>query len=300
MRVPVALIMRLNEKNIEVFRTSDSKNNPYPLLAKEHFFDSGLYCETVIRKDKGLLVENALSDEKWKDNPDIALNMVSYLGFPIKHANAIPFGTLCVLDNHPHKWSKEEENIVLQFRNMIENHLELILALQKVEELNDSLQKVAYFDYLTNIYNRRYFFEIAKETIALSQRNKEIFSIVMIDIDDFKNINDSYGYDFGDKVLQSICRTIEDIIRKSDIFARFGGEEFILLLPNTTQEKALLITEKLRSAVEKISIESVSFTASWGVSQMNLEDSTLDSVIKRADEGLYKAKSSGKNRVCRV
>ena len=131
--IPAALIMRLNGDKIEVFRTSDSMNNPYKLYDNEHFFNSGLYCETVIRTDNRLYVENALEDPNWKDNPDVELNMISYLGFPIKNSDDTPFGTLCILDDHSRQWSNDQENVMINFRNMIESHLELI---NKTKELN--------------------------------------------------------------------------------------------------------------------------------------------------------------------
>jgi len=297
MNVPAALIMRLNEKKIEILRMSDSKNNPFKLLDNKHFFNSGLYCETVIRADKRLYVPDALKDEDWKDNPDIALNMVSYLGFPIKHADSTPFGTLCILDDHERTWSLEEENVIIQFRNMIENHLKLISTVEQVSILNESLQRMAYYDYMTNIYNRRYFFEVSETTIALCKREKKSICIVIIDIDNFKSINDTYGHDIGDEVIKTLAKETTNCIRESDIFARFGGEEFIILLPNTNENNGVIISEKIRSTVENIVFNDIKFTVSLGVSQMNLEEDSLTDAIKRADNGLYKAKNSGKNKV---
>ena len=91
MNVPAGLIMRLNDKRIEVFTTSKTDDNPYKFEDSEHFFDSGLYCETVIRTNDRLHVPDALKDKHWKDNPDVPLNMISYLGFPIRHEDQTPF-----------------------------------------------------------------------------------------------------------------------------------------------------------------------------------------------------------------
>ncbi len=299
MNVPAVLIMRLNENKIEIFRTSKSKNNPYKLLGSKYFFDSGLYCETVIRTNKKLHVPNALKDEEWKNNPNIAFKMISYLGFPIRHSDSTPFGTLCVLDDHERFWDIEEENLIIHFRNMIENHLELTTKIEQVNSLNESLERMAYYDYMTNIYNRRYFFEVAETTIALLKRDKKPISIIMIDIDNFKSINDTYGHDVGDEVIKALPVEISHCIRESDILARFGGEEFILLLANSAIDDAFIVSEKIRHTIEKTSLNGIKFTVSLGLSQMNLEKDSLKDIIKKADNGLYKAKNSGKNKVCK-
>ena len=121
---PAALIMRVGKGLIEVFRTSASKGNPYPLGATEHFYHKcGLYCEHVIRTNSRLLVPNALQDPDWKDNPDVPLNMISYLGFPILLPDSTPFGTICVLDSKPNTYSTKVEGLMLQFRDVIEFQL---------------------------------------------------------------------------------------------------------------------------------------------------------------------------------
>jgi len=139
--IPAALIMRLNEKKIEVFRTSNSKGNPYKLFDNEVFFDSGLYCETVIRTDKKLYVADALKDPDWKDNPDVSLNMISYLGYPLKNSDSTPFGTLCILDDHYRKWTTDQEKVLVNFRNMIESHLDLINKANELRVINTQIAK---------------------------------------------------------------------------------------------------------------------------------------------------------------
>ena len=123
-RVPAALIMRVGGGVIEVFRTSASKGNPYPLGATEKFYHKcGLYCEHVIRTGDKLLVPNAVADPDWKDNPDVPLNMISYLGYPILFPDSTPFGTICVLDSKPNSYSPKVEGLMLQFRDVIEFQL---------------------------------------------------------------------------------------------------------------------------------------------------------------------------------
>ena len=124
LNVPTALIMRVNPPTIEVFRASDTAHNPYKVGDSEEL--TGLYCETVILNDNYLLVENALKDEDWKENPDIELGMISYLGYPIKWPDGDIFGTLCVLDKKENHYNQKSKDILRNFKDLIELHLSLI------------------------------------------------------------------------------------------------------------------------------------------------------------------------------
>lgn len=146
MRIPAALIMRLIQSDIEVFVSSNSKGNPYHPGDREHLIGSGLYCETVISTKKKLLIPNALIDEKWKNNPDIKLNMISYLGFPIHLPNGKPFGTICVLDKKQNGYSDTYEALIKNFREIIQSQLELIYMNTVLGEKNKSLS-----DYIEEI-----------------------------------------------------------------------------------------------------------------------------------------------------
>ena len=144
--IPAALIMRLVESDIEVFVSSQSDGNPYHPGDHEHFFGSGLYCETVVNTNDKLLIPNALTDEEWKNNPDIKLNMISYLGFPILQPDGKPFGTICVLDNKENAYSETYEKLIINFREIIQSQLELIYMNTVLGEKNKNLS-----DYLTEI-----------------------------------------------------------------------------------------------------------------------------------------------------
>ena len=137
--VPAALIMRLVESDIEVFVSSQSDGNPYRPGDHEHFLESGLYCETVINSNDKLLIPNALTDEKWKNNPDVKLNMISYLGFPILLPDRKPFGTICVLDNKENAYSETYVNLIKEFREIIQSQLELIYMNTILGEKNKTL-----------------------------------------------------------------------------------------------------------------------------------------------------------------
>ncbi len=138
--VPAALIMRHEDEFMQVFTSSSSENNPYITGAKDEWY--GLYCETVINSQHKLLVPNALIDEKWKNNPDVKLGMIAYLGFPLNFPDNEPFGTLCVLDNKERYFTPREEKLVLFFREAIEFDLHLIDELDcKSNEISESVKK---------------------------------------------------------------------------------------------------------------------------------------------------------------
>lgn len=155
--------------------------------------------------------------------------------------------------------------------------------------------EIAIKDELTELYDRTVFNTMLDNENKQSERYHKLFSLLMIDIDDFKLINDTYGHQFGDNVLKSVAKQILKTIRESDIAARYGGEEFIILLPNTSAEKAGKLAEKIRQQIANIRFKSdVSITVSIGVAGKRNGD-TLEKMIKNTDIALYEAKSRGKN-----
>ena len=132
--VPAGLIMRILGEDIHVFVSSSTEGNPYHPGDSEHFWGSGLYCETVVTKNHELLVPNALFDQAWRNNPDVRLNMISYLGYPIRWPDGKPFGTICVLDCKTNSYSEKYKRLMTQFRDIVEIHLEIIYTEAKRRE----------------------------------------------------------------------------------------------------------------------------------------------------------------------
>lgn len=173
-----------------------------------------------------------------------------------------------------------------------------------IRDLKRSEQKLlnmATRDFLTNLLNRGEGFKRFREEIAKNSRTAEPLSTVLIDIDHFKRINDTYGHQAGDQVLQSFADGIVEALREYDIICRYGGEEFLIMLPSTPLAKATQIAERLRERVEKIGVPwhegpPIRFTISLGVCQFSSNE-TLDELISRVDSALYTAKANGRNRV---
>jgi len=162
---------------------------------------------------------------------------------------------------------------------------------------NEKLFELATRDGLTNIYNRAYFVDSFKNKLEEFRRTMQPFSLILLDIDYFKNINDEYGHLKGDEVLKEFSGILKMNIRKSDVLCRWGGEEFIILLTNTDGETAVILAEKIRSYIEQYSFKEMkSITASFGVIQCQTDDAE-DRIFKRLDNSLYLAKVSGRNKV---
>lgn len=156
-------------------------------------------------------------------------------------------------------------------------------------------------DELTGLHNRRYFNERLIDEVDRARRYGGSISLLMIDLDHFKRVNDTYGHPVGDEVLVWIAGVFRDKLRKTDLVARYGGEEFAIILFNTSQDKAVEIAEKLRCAVAETAFsknERVEVTISVGVATLGVDTRSFDGLIGNADKALYNAKSQGRNRVC--
>lgn len=170
---------------------------------------------------------------------------------------------------------------------------------ERLKVISLKYQKMATQDYLTGVSNRRFFMERAQEELSRANRYTHPLTFMMMDIDHFKNINDTYGHHAGDQVLKNVASICTDNLRVHDLFGRIGGEEFSAMLPETNLNDAMVVAERIRKAIEDaewaIDGKKVSCTISIGMSQLNDDSETLDNLMKKADEALYLAKSSGRN-----
>jgi len=166
---------------------------------------------------------------------------------------------------------------------------------------NQLLEKLAQEDPLTGIMNARSYYHIGEQLFELSKRKNQNLTILYIDLVHFKKINDNHGHYSGDQVLISVTQSILTVLRKSDVLARIGGEEFCILLPETNTEGGRILAEKIRETIESSPItiqnETVYPTASIGVAELHKKDNDLNAIQMRADKNLYTAKKNGRNRV---
>jgi len=167
--------------------------------------------------------------------------------------------------------------------------------------LYEKVRSLAIRDGLTGLYNYRYFWEVLHREVELARRYHRLLSLLFLDIDDFKKVNDTRGHRVGDLVLKALGSYLQDAVRHSDLVCRYGGEEFVVLLAETGSEQALISAERIREGVSQVAVElpeeKLHFTISIGVAELQ-PGMDGDGLVKAADEALYRAKQTGKNRVC--
>ncbi|TNC82728.1 MAG: GGDEF domain-containing protein [Oleiphilus sp.] len=178
-------------------------------------------------------------------------------------------------------------------------NIELQSTTKQLEEALEQLGEVARRDELTGLYNRRHLFEVLDQERNRVHRKHETFSVCIADIDFFKQVNDTHGHQVGDQVLRKVAHELNESLRNIDCIGRYGGEEFLIVLPQTALNGAIIKAERFRQHIENLSFssdgESFQVTLSIGLAEHKLEES-VDDTIQRADEALYRAKNSGRNR----
>jgi diguanylate cyclase (GGDEF)-like protein len=245
----------------------------------------------VVAKNGYLLIPDCRENEAWQDNPDVKLNMISYLGMPLLWPDSEVFGTICVLDSRENSYCQDFIDLLRIFRRTIEADLALLLAYKE-------MQTLAHTDQLTQLANRRRIDDFIFTEFNRAARYASAFSLILIDADNFKTINDKYGYHTGDKILATMADLVRGNIRGIDLAGRWGGEEFILICPETELAGAAALAEKVRRTIEAYDFPGVGkATCSFGVSSYQSLDESSADVFQRADKLLRKAKKSGKNKV---
>lgn len=178
---------------------------------------------------------------------------------------------------------------------------ELQNEIKERTRIQEELRRLATTDGLTKASNRRHFLELSEKEFLRARRYQHPMSVIMIDADHFKNINDTFGHDTGDNVLRELTRAVLKELRNSDLFGRIGGEEFAATLPETDEESAAQVAERLRETIESLALkagdEDFQFTVSIGIAMLSKEDSEFSTILKRADNALYRAKETGRNKV---
>lgn len=234
--------------------------------------------------------------------PVETLNSEASIKEAIEFIKSKPFKRILVVNSEDKLLGMimQKELISLAYNNwssIMKQHQEELFELNNMlSEQADRYRHLAAFDPLTKLYNRYKFIELyTTESVAMQQRNHAM-SVIMIDIDFFKKINDEHGHNTGDDVLRITANTLKKPIRNVDIVCRWGGEEFVILLPTVDSEQAMIIAEKLRLAIEEETYPNqLHVTASFGVAEVRNNDA-IEELISRADFALYQAKKQGRNK----
>ncbi len=280
LNIPSGLIMEITEDSMRVAVKSSNKENPYEVGGSDSL-GNGLYCETVIGTDAELLIDNALKSDEWNDNPDVELDMISYYGLPLKWPDKDFFGTICVLDNKENSYNNDFKELVAAIRSSIEKDLDLMCQRQQLRFYAD-------MDSLTEVYNRRKIESTISNEYSRSMRKSPSFSIALFDLNKFKEINDTKGHDVGDAILKAFASSINSRIRSIDSFGRWGGDEFILICPDTDKTGMDILLGNVKKSV-KDDMDKITPNAGfcYGVAEFSMTDKNYSEILKRADEQLY-------------
>jgi diguanylate cyclase (GGDEF)-like protein/PAS domain S-box-containing protein len=255
-------------------------------------------CGTAAYLGQRVIVEDIQTHEYWKPYTQLAeaANLRACWSEPIISSRGKVLGTFAVYHAHPQSpLPKDIERI-----GFAANVASIAIENRQAYE---ELELRAYSDYLTGLANRRYFLEQAESELARVQRYGSPLSILMLDVDYFKHINDTYGHKVGDLVLQKLASVCKATLRDVDVVGRIGGEEFAVILPETANVAAAEAAERLRAALAAAEVplserDPLRFTVSVGVVTLGAAGASVDTLLNQADQALYLAKHAGRNRVC--
>jgi diguanylate cyclase (GGDEF)-like protein len=247
----------------------------------------------VIKQNNTVIKAKKISTPYFTEHERGLDSFNSFFGAPL-HRDEKVSGVLVLLSKKKNNYPEDKKDPVLFLADLI------AIALEKAK-LYAETRALSIRDGLTNAFNHRFFQEKLTEELKRAQRSGSTFSLLMLDIDEFKKFNDQFGHQMGDNVLKHISENVRKIIREIDIFARYGGEEFIIILPETDLDGALNAAQKIRELVEMRPLiaknKRYDVTVSIGCATFPFDGTDKDSLIGKADEALYRAKKEGRNRV---
>ncbi|WP_176591587.1 sensor domain-containing diguanylate cyclase [Sphingobium sp. EM0848] len=246
------------------------------------------FCDYTIRQRAPMIVTDAHADARFCDNPYVIgdPNIRSYAGIPLETPDGYNIGSLCAIDIVPRQFDPGQIAILQNLAALVVEQLEL--------------RRIAERDHLTGALTRRAFLGEMNRAIALFERHQRPASLLLFDIDHFKQINDNHGHPAGDQVIRGIARLCTGLQRPSDSLGRLGGEEFGILLPETGQEDAARAAQRFCETIAATEIPGtppLRVTVSFGVAELRSDWPTCESWLAVADMALYEAKRSGRNRV---
>jgi diguanylate cyclase (GGDEF)-like protein/PAS domain S-box-containing protein len=295
--LPYGIISRIVEDRYSVIYVEC----PSGEIAVGASFDLGeTYCAHTLKADKPIAIahtkQSALAHHPCYEK----FQLETYIGAPLL-VDGERYGTINFTHSEPRErsFSQTERELIRQFSDWIGNEIAREQDHIALMEAHVRLERIASIDDLTGVLNRRAFMDRASTEIARFRRTGRKFTAVMIDIDHFKSINDTFGHSAGDDVLKKFAGIISDALRAVDVFGRIGGEEFCIILDSTENDDAMMVCERIRGKiVEECRVDPITWdiTCSMGLATVSKEDVEFSTLMQLADHALYRAKKAGRNR----
>lgn len=281
-------------------------------LASERQLQGRTFCHYALLSPEPLLLDDVSTLPGFADVPTVqTLGVRAYAGVPLVTPEGLVLGSFCAVDMQPRHWTARDVEVLTELAHATLREITLRQALtrladanrllaeemHKVGVLNERLSELAHTDALTGLYNRRAYDQHLAREWRRVQRNGAPLSVLLVDADHFKAVNDQHGHAMGDQVLQVLASVLQEGARDIDVAARVGGEEFAVLLADTDAPSAAGVAERIRSQIVQAEAMPVAaVTVSIGVATLQAQEQP-DSLQHRADQALYMAKSQGRNRV---
>lgn len=260
------------------------------------------YCHYTVLNEEPTVIPDARLDPRTSDNPN-APYFVFYAGVPLRYEGE-NVGVLCIADTSPRNMKAADIGQLHDLAALAEQEFHVAKLSESQLSLaaeNEVLEAKAYVDGLTRLWNRTAIREIGVRELESARVRGESVGVAMLDVDHFKKVNDTHGHGAGDAVLRAVADRLRSVVREHDAVGRWGGEEFLLVLPNCTQTTVMSVCHRVRAEIESMPIAfrggSLTVTVSVGVTVSNNGAHFLDALTKAADEALYAAKGNGRNRV---
>lgn len=261
------------------------------------------FCAHAINGEEPFIVSDALSDARFHDNPLVTAdpNIRSYAGIPLAVEKGLRLGTLCAIDTRPRDFTPQQMEILSDLAGMATAELMSVKLseahLRLVSELEQA-QRAALIDSLTRLWNRGGAELLLEKELEAAKRAERPITVALLDIDHFKTVNDKLGHAAGDEVLRGISRTVLKHLRPVDTVARWGGEEFLIVLPGCAEEDAVTALERVLQNIRQQEFSGINVTASIGACSCKpTQDRHPASIIDIADRNLYRAKLDGRDKI---
>lgn len=290
----VQLIKEIFEVEIGIVSLIDAHRQWYKACSGLPFGEvprNASFCRHVVMTEEPIIVPDASQDPRFADHPAVTgdLHVRFYAGMPLKTRAGHVIGSLCAIDSKPRLFDLRETRILQHLADATMDRIELL--------------QTASSDSLTEALTRRAFKQEADEMILQAQQLRQDIACIVLDIDHFKNVNDTYGHATGDEVLKAVAATCRRTLGADSLLSRFGGEEFAIVVPGADLRDGLDIAESLRTAIAAMTVQTeqgeLAVTASFGISTRSAAAGDVETLLSQADAAMYVAKNQGRN-CCRT